>query len=127
MVKVILDATTEAAAASAATYDCSLSIDDQSEEVPAEFLDALTCDVMEDPVCLPRCERVSTLNPSNISAHFFIYNTFLQWKHRVPSHLKEAYYQVCGAFMHHNVKDDKHELSTGKFLPTGVLFLQIEN
>ena len=54
---MIADAANEAAAAAdalAAAFDTTLSLDEQSEEIPSEFLDALTCDMMEDPVLLPR-------------------------------------------------------------------------
>ncbi len=46
------DAIGEAAAAAAAAAAAENTED--SREVPVEFVDALTCDVMADPVRLPR-------------------------------------------------------------------------
>lgn len=92
---MIADAASEAAAAAdalAAALDTTLSHDEQSDEIPAEFLDALTCDVMEDPVLLPRFECVFA-SICHMPRLMFAF----QWKHRVPPHAAEAHHQVCSA------------------------------
>ena len=52
-----------AAASSIASHAVNADDAHDAEETPAEFLDALTCDIMADPVKLPRCVPMWT--------HFF--------------------------------------------------------
>ncbi len=97
---MIADAVSEAAAAAdaLAALDTTLSHDEQSDEIPAEFLDALTCDVMEDPLLLPRFECVFA-SICHMPRLMFAF----QWKHRVPPHAAEAHHQVCSATARHRV------------------------
>jgi hypothetical protein len=49
-----------AAASSIASHAVNADDAHDAEETPAEFLDALTCDIMADPVRLPRYVPVCT-------------------------------------------------------------------